>query len=579
VSRLGNLTTLAGRYRLVERLGIGGMSVVWRGYDEVLGRQVAIKVLAPTLASEGGFRHRLRAEAQAAARLCHPHITNVYDFGEATGSGGMTVPYVVMELIDGEPMSNRLRGGGSLPWREAVTACAEIASALALAHARGVVHRDVTPNNVMLTDGGAKMVDFGISAVAGENDVGPDGALLGTPAYLAPERMDAGVVSGATDVYALGVVLYRSLAGRLPWRASSTTQMLQAHRLTEPEPLPPVPGLPAEVADLCRRCLAKRPDDRPTAAEVARDLAKVAGIVAYPLGPARTRGGFPAAGPEPDVGSLGTTILPSQPKSNRPRPRPYATGTQRRAGVATGVADTWQRPGPADAGPGPAVRRKLEAVLVGAGLLAVAGLIWAGLSQTPEDAPAEEMAAGQPMAIGQDASQLECTVEYQLRRDTGRTFTAAVGVTNTGRQAVTDWRLEFAFPGDQRVDHGTGAAWHQSGRDVVVRPAKGARLNPDKPVRLAVTGGYTDANPLPVVFTVNGTACQAVVSGVSGGTAAGSGGPAGAAEGSRGPAATKKDRASDDDNSGKDSGAASGNRGPGSGKSGKGKGKDGGDDD
>ncbi|HEU5108428.1 MAG TPA: serine/threonine-protein kinase, partial [Micromonosporaceae bacterium] len=160
MSRLGNLTTLAGRYRLVERLGIGGMSVVWRGYDEVLGRQVAIKVLAPTLASEGGFRHRLRAEAQAAARLCHPHITNVYDYGEAEGSGGTTVPYVVMELIDGEPMSSRLRRGGAMPWREAVTACAEVASALAVAHARGVVHRDVTPNNVMLTDSGAKMVDF-----------------------------------------------------------------------------------------------------------------------------------------------------------------------------------------------------------------------------------------------------------------------------------------------------------------------------------------------------------------------------------------------------------------------------------
>src|SRR6185312_9010162 len=151
------------RYRLIEQLGAGGMSVVWRGYDEVLGRQVAVKVLASRLASDRAFRHRIRVEAQAAARLCHPNITNVYDYGESH-QVGLTVPYVVMELVDGGSLAGRLGREMRLPWREAVTIGAEVSSALATAHARGVVHRDVTPGNVMLTSTGVKVVDFGISA-------------------------------------------------------------------------------------------------------------------------------------------------------------------------------------------------------------------------------------------------------------------------------------------------------------------------------------------------------------------------------------------------------------------------------
>src|SRR4051794_35204832 len=178
---------IGGRYRLVEKLGAGGMSVVWRGYDETLGRSVAVKVLSPQLADDQSFRDRLRQEALAAARLCHPHITGIFDFGEAPHDERVTVPYVVMELNDGESVSARIARQGPLPWREAVTIAAEVASALATAHARGVVHRDVTPANVMLTGSGAKVVDFGISAIVGQRDAAPDGSLLGTPAYLAPE--------------------------------------------------------------------------------------------------------------------------------------------------------------------------------------------------------------------------------------------------------------------------------------------------------------------------------------------------------------------------------------------------------
>src|SRR4051812_36793300 len=160
----GSATLVGQRYRLIERLGAGGMSVVWRGFDEVLGRHVAVKVLSGRLAGDAAFRDRLRQEALAAAGLCHPHITGIFDFGETPLGDAPTVPYVVMELIDGEPVCARLHRQGPMTWPEAVTMTAQVASALAVAHARGIVHRDITPANVMLTPAGAKVVDFGISA-------------------------------------------------------------------------------------------------------------------------------------------------------------------------------------------------------------------------------------------------------------------------------------------------------------------------------------------------------------------------------------------------------------------------------
>ncbi|MBX6724336.1 MAG: serine/threonine protein kinase, partial [Dactylosporangium sp.] len=265
---------LGGRYRLEEELGQGGMSVVWRAHDEVLDRKVAVKLLTPKRAEHATLLDRIRAEARVAACMRHPHVVNVHDYGEAPCGEGPPLPFVVMEIVEGTSLADAL-ANGPLEWRVAVRACAEVASALAVAHARGIVHRDVTPRNVMLTATGAKLVDFGISATVGEAEVGPSGLLLGTPAYLAPERLDGGSVQPATDVYALGLLLYKALTGRLPWQGTTTTQMLAAHRYVEPAPLPPVPGLPPQVADLCRRCLAKRPGDRPTSAEVAAVLAPV----------------------------------------------------------------------------------------------------------------------------------------------------------------------------------------------------------------------------------------------------------------------------------------------------------------
>jgi serine/threonine protein kinase len=295
---------LGGRYRLVERLGSGGMSVVYRAYDEVLGRAVAVKVLAGRYAADPAFRARMRDEAQVVARLSHPHVTAVYDFGESVNDEGQSVPYVVMELLPGGSLAQRLIRG-PLPTRAALRLCAEIASALAAAHARGLVHRDVKPGNVMLTPGGAKVVDFGIAALVGEHiEPEPDGMMLGTPAYLAPERLADDHVVPATDVYALGVLLYRVLTGGMPWEVENTAQILSAHLYGVPAELPPLPDVPDFVAELYQRCLAKKPADRPTSYEVARELAAAAGI-AVPL-----IGSDPDGEHDLDDDEPATTMLP-----------------------------------------------------------------------------------------------------------------------------------------------------------------------------------------------------------------------------------------------------------------------------
>ncbi|MEV5763199.1 serine/threonine-protein kinase [Micromonospora sp. NPDC052213] len=268
---------LAGRYRLGGRLGRGGMSEVYRAHDEVLERDVAVKVL---VAADPSARRRIQAEAKAAARLSHPNVTAVHDYGESL-LFDRYAPFVVMELLSGRTLAQRL-AAGPLPPREALRVCAEVAAALGAAHAEGLVHRDVKPENVVLTPTGAKVVDFGIAAVAGTPEIDFEGRLLGTPAYLAPERLAAGEVLPASDVYALGLLVHQALAGRLPWHSETQTGMLRAHAYAEPGPLPEVDGVPPEVGRLYRRCLAKDPGDRPSAAEAARVLAGALARMPYP---------------------------------------------------------------------------------------------------------------------------------------------------------------------------------------------------------------------------------------------------------------------------------------------------------
>jgi serine/threonine-protein kinase len=186
--------------------------VVWRGWDRVLDRAVAFKVLDESCAADPDFHHRIRDEARITAAVSHPHVTQVYDFGECEADG-VPVPYIVMELVRGTDLQESLRDG-ALPPDAAMRICAQVAAALAATHAAGMVHRDIKPANVMVTPDGVKVVDFGIAAVAGSP--GSDGSVshvLGTPAYVSPERLIDEAVTPASDVYALGVLLYCLLAG------------------------------------------------------------------------------------------------------------------------------------------------------------------------------------------------------------------------------------------------------------------------------------------------------------------------------------------------------------------------------
>mgnify|MGYP004485535783 CR=1 FL=1 len=273
---------LGGRYQLEQRIGIGGMAEVWRAHDRVLDRPVAVKIMAPAVEGtlgDGESVDLVRSEARSAARLAHPNVAGVHDFGTSPGVG-REVPYIVMELVDGQTLGAHL-SAGALDWQIAVRVCAEVAAALAAAHGQEIVHRDVKPSNIMLTPSGAKVLDFGIAATTGSVDPDPDGPVMGTPAYVPPERFDGSPATPASDMYSLGVLLYHCLSGRLPWTVETHTALVYAQRYRDPDPLPVIEGLPVEVLDLCSRCLSKDPAERPTALVAALLLAEAVDARVY----------------------------------------------------------------------------------------------------------------------------------------------------------------------------------------------------------------------------------------------------------------------------------------------------------
>lgn len=261
---------LARRYRLIDPIGAGGMSIIWRARDELLDRMVAIKVLASELAADARFRALVREEARAAAQLVHPHVTAVHDYGETVGDDGSITAFVVMELLTGEELEARLTAG-PLPWQEAIEVCAQVAEALAAAHRLGIVHRDVTPANIMLTANGAKVLDFGIATHIGAPDEDEDGDTFGTPAYVAPERLDGVPAQPATDTYSLGVLLFETLSGHVPFPAETWDDLARSAPGGQMPPLE-VPGLPVRVAETCQRCLSRDPRERPSASLVGEVL-------------------------------------------------------------------------------------------------------------------------------------------------------------------------------------------------------------------------------------------------------------------------------------------------------------------
>ena len=242
------------------------MGTVWRARDLRLGRTVAVKLAEASPASGGGCgqaRRRLHREAAALAALSEPRIARVYDLVEADRE-----LCLIMELVEGESLAALLERRKRLPVGEALGIAAQCAQALEAAHRRGIVHRDVKPSNIMVGADGVKVVDFGIAALTGaaheDTTRTLSRSLVGTAAYFAPERAFGGQAGPAADFYALGVVLYRMLAGRLPYQADGTLPMVYAHVTAAPEPLPA--DVPQSVVRLCLRMLDKRPDARPTTA-------------------------------------------------------------------------------------------------------------------------------------------------------------------------------------------------------------------------------------------------------------------------------------------------------------------------
>ncbi|HEX6459156.1 MAG TPA: protein kinase [Thermoleophilaceae bacterium] len=253
-------TLLSGRFRLEERVGSGGMSTVYRAFDETLERWVAIKILQNEIADDDDQLERFRREARAVARLNHPHVVTVIDAGEDQGC-----PYIVFEYISGETLKERIRRLGRLPVPEALAYAIEIARALQAAHSEMLVHRDVKPQNVLLdTDGRAKVTDFGIArSLEGGDGLTLAGRVLGTTDYVSPEQALGREVTPQSDIYSLGVVLYEMLTGDVPFRADAPVAVAMKHVR---EPMPDVqlarPEVSANTAAIVDRATAKETRNR-----------------------------------------------------------------------------------------------------------------------------------------------------------------------------------------------------------------------------------------------------------------------------------------------------------------------------
>ena len=252
-------TLLDARYRLDAEVGSGGMSTVYRAFDTVLERPVAIKLMHADIAGRQDQIERFRREARAVAQLSHPHIVTVIDAGEDEGT-----PYIVFEYVEGETLKERIRGAGRLPITEAVAYAIEIARALGAAHERAIVHRDVKPQNVLIDDeGSAKVTDFGIARTLTEEGLTADGRVLGTTDYVSPEQALGRPVTGQSDIYSLGIVLYEMLTGHVPFAGDNQVAVAMRHVREEiPDVQTRRPDVSAALAAVIDRATAKELDRR-----------------------------------------------------------------------------------------------------------------------------------------------------------------------------------------------------------------------------------------------------------------------------------------------------------------------------
>ncbi|WP_460682680.1 protein kinase domain-containing protein [Nesterenkonia populi] len=260
--------TMGDRYKLTERIAIGGMGEVWKADDEILGRTVAIKILKEEYTGDEAFLRRFRAEARHTALLNHPGIADIYDYGEQAGSG-----YLVMELVPGRPLSLILEKDKTLPWEKTLSILAQTGRALQVAHDQGLVHRDVKPGNLLITPTRrVKITDFGIARLADQVPLTATGQVMGTVQYLSPEQATGQHATGSSDIYALGVIGYEALIGQRPFTGDSQIA-IALKQVNEPPPSLPE-NIPEPVRALIMTMLAKEPEERPANATKMADAAE-----------------------------------------------------------------------------------------------------------------------------------------------------------------------------------------------------------------------------------------------------------------------------------------------------------------
>ena len=316
-------SVLGGRYRLVELLGQGGMATIYRATDAQLGRDVAVKVLRPEYGRDPDFVARFQLEARSVASLSNPNTVIVHDFGMDPAG-----PYIVMDYVDGEDLATLLRRTGPLQPRQAARIAAEVARGLAAAHARGIVHRDIKPGNILLAqDGRVRVTDFGIARALAESQMTLPGTTLGSVQYMSPEQARGETATERSDVYSLGVVLFEMLAGRRPFEGDSAASIAMA-RLTPPVPMPSQhrSGIPPVLEAICRRAMAIDPTERFSSANAMADAleGELADRAAAGRAAAAASGGA-AAGRAGAVGpAAASTVAAGVARANPPSGIPYA---------------------------------------------------------------------------------------------------------------------------------------------------------------------------------------------------------------------------------------------------------------
>jgi eukaryotic-like serine/threonine-protein kinase len=330
---------LGDRYELLVPLASGGMGRVWRARDTLLQRPMAVKLLRSEFTGDPTFRARFRAEAQHTAVLTHPNIASVFDYGEAEVDGEH-LAYLVMELVEGEPLSAVLARERQLDVPRTLGIVRQTAAALAAAHAAGVVHRDIKPGNVLVTpDGHVKITDFGIAWSASSVPLTGTGQVLGTVHYLSPEQAQGGKASPASDVYALGAMAYECLAGRRPIDGENSVQIAVRQIREDPAPLPP--DIPPAVRQVVERAMAKDPAQRYPDGAALRDAVDAlgAGHSTAPVGPLHATtplATVPAARMPAGDGSR-TAVLPVPPMGP-PSPAEPGPAAGRSRGVPRALA-------------------------------------------------------------------------------------------------------------------------------------------------------------------------------------------------------------------------------------------------